>query len=593
MLVGKTLERLQLLTGVQKQQVEQVSRALAALNVAPVKSDMGESRVLNVTYRSTNPELAAHVVNGLAQNYVDQNLESRRQGSRSAFESLNQRLAELRNEVTSSQGAVQHYREQKDAVSLGDQQNIVGQKLAQLNQAVTAARMDRLDKQTVYEQLKKIRQGGAPLDTFSPILSNQFVQGLKADLANLQRERSQMSERLGDAHPDMVKLNNSIAAAERRLNDEMAKIVDGIENDYLGAQAREKAMSDTLEHQKREVLELSQKSIGFSALQRDAASTQQMFDTVLQRVKETELSSELQTNNARILDTAEVPRVPIWPRKQLNLIVALLGGSFLAIGLAFTRDYLNPRLVKQDDITSALGLSVLGTTPRVNGLQAFSAINALPPPFLEAVRAIRTRILLSTVTGTTRALAITSANPGDGKTVLAASLAASMALAGRRVLLVDADMRRPQLHERLKIAQAPGLSELLTGSVKPNEAFVSSPSVPELYLLPAGRNVPGSTEALHSERLTQLIQGFGEYFDVVILDCPPVLPVADATIVAHAAGSVVFVVGSGETSRGDAQLAIERLAAVQVQLVGVVLNKAKPDAASAYHYQPSLTQHRV
>src|SRR5262249_53672917 len=153
------------------------------------------------------------------------------------------------------------------------------------------------------------------------------------------------------------------------------------------------------ENQKREVLELSQKSIGFNALQRDAASTQQMFDAVLQRVKETEISSRLQTNNARILDRAEVPRTPIWPRKQINLIVAILGGGLLGIALALIHDYLNPRLFRRDDVTAALGLPVLGTAPKVSGLKSLSAVDALPPSFQEAVRAIRTRILLSTVGG--------------------------------------------------------------------------------------------------------------------------------------------------------------------------------------------------
>ena len=220
-------------------------------------------------------------------------------------------------------------------------------------------------------------------------------------------------------------------------------------------------MAEALESQKREVLELSQKSIGFNALQRDAASTQQMFDTVLQRVKETELSGELQTNNAKILDRAEVPRVPIWPRKQLNLIVALLGGAFIAIGLAFAREYLNPRLASRDDIAAALGLPVLGTAPRINRLKALSAVDALPPSFQEAVRAIRTRILLSPIAGAARALAVTSTNAGEGKTVIASNLAASMAMAGRRVLLVDADLRRPQLHQMFKIPKSPGLSDLL------------------------------------------------------------------------------------------------------------------------------------
>jgi succinoglycan biosynthesis transport protein ExoP len=589
-LVHRTLEQLGLLNPDSKEQVQQVSSLLSGLAVTPLKSDLGESRVVSVAYKSANPDLAARVINGLAQTYVDQNLESRRQGSLVAFESLNQRLAELRNDVSATQGAIQRYREQKDSVSLGDQGNIVVQKLAQLNSAVTVARMDRLEKQTLYQQLKKIQEGGAPLDTFSPILANSFVQGLKAELAGMQRERGQLAERLGDAHPDMIRINTSIAAAQRRLNDEMAKIVEGIENDYIGAQSREKVMAEALESQKREVLELSQKSIGFSALQRDAASTQQMFDTVLQRVKETEITGALQTNNAKILDRAEVPRTPILPRSRLNLIVAILGGGFLAVALAFTREYMNPRLVKRDDITSSLGLAVLGTTPRINRLKALSAVGALPPSFQEAVRAIRTRILLSPIAGAARALAVTSPNPGEGKTVIACNLAASMATAGRRVLLVDADMRRPQLHQIYKIPKSPGLSDLLMNGVKSSEAIVAS-SVPGLYLMAAGANFTSPSEALDSQRLTRLIEGFGEYFDVVILDCPPVMPVADATIIANAAGSVLFVVGSGTTSRGDAQVAIERLASVQVQIVGVVLNRARPGSASAYHYQPSLTEH--
>ena len=589
-LVGRTLSKIGLLHADAKAQVDQVSSLLLGLDVTPLKSELGESRVISVAYKSANPDLAAQVVNGLTETYVEQNLETRRQGSLAAFESLNQRLAELRNEVSTSQGAMQNYRERKDSVALGDQQNIVVQKLGQLNSAVTTARMERLDKQTLYEQLNQIRQSGAALDTFTPILSNGVIQGLKAELAGLQRERAQLAERLGDAHPDMIKVTTSIAGTEHRLNEEISKIVEGIENDYRGAQAREKAMAEALEVQKREVLELSQKAIGFNALQRDAASTQQMFDTVLQRVKETELSGELQTNNAKILDRAEVPRVPVWPRKRLNLIVALLGGAFIGIGLSFTREYLNPRLSTRDDIVAGLGLPVLGTAPKINRLKALSAVDALPPAFQEAMRAIRTRILLSPIAGTARALAVTSTNAGEGKTMIASNLAASMAMAGRRVLLVDADLRRPQLHQMFSIPKAPGLSDLLLDRAEPSETFLESP-VPGLYLLPAGADVTSPNDALESQRLTRLIDRFGEEFDVVVLDCPPVMPVADATIIANAATSVLFVVGSGKTSRGDAQVAIDKLASVQVQVVGVVLNKARPDSASAYHYQPSLTEH--
>jgi polysaccharide biosynthesis transport protein len=590
-LARRTLERLQLLTADAPRQSGQITQLLLGLTVTPVRSDMGESRVINLTFRSPDPALAARMANGLAQTYVDQNLDARRQGSRDAFQWLNQRLGELRRDVSASEGALQKYREQKNLVSLGDQQNIVGQKLAQLNQAVTTARTERMAKQSVYQQLKAIQEQGLPLDTFSPILSNTFIQGLKAELAAMQREQRQLSERLGDLHPDMIRISTAIANAERRLSDEMAKVVDGIQNDYKTAQSNEQSLTAALEDQKREVLELNQKSIAYGALQRDAASTQQMFETVRQRVKETELSGELQSNNAKILDAAEVPRASIWPRRQLNLLVALLGGGFLAVGLAFGLEYLNPRIAKPSDIAEALGLPLLGIAPQVPGLNNRpETLNALPSSFHEAVRAIRTRIFLSPIAAAARSLAVTSTNAGEGKTMVASNLAVSMARADRRVLIIDADLRRPQLHHVFDIPRSPGLSEVMAGGARPSEALLESPSVPGLFILAAGAEVTSPTDLLDSERLHQLIKGFDQIFDVVVLDCPPVMPVADASIIAHAASSVLFVVGSGTTSREAAQIAIDRLTSVQAQVIGVVLNKAKPDPRSDYHYPPYLAQ---
>jgi capsular exopolysaccharide synthesis family protein len=347
-----------------------------------------------------------------------------------------------------------------------------------------------------------------------------------------------------------------------------------------------------VEDQKRQVLALNEKAIGYGALQRDSSSIQQMFEAVLQRAKEAELSGELQSNNAKILDAAEVPRGPVWPRKQLNLIIALLGGSVVAVGLATGLEYLNPRIAKPGDIASALGLPLLGIAPKVSGMSdRAAALDALPASFQEALRGIRTRIFLSPV-ATARSLAVTSTGPGEGKTVVARNLALSMAMAGRRVLLVDADLRRPQQHRVFAIPQSPGLSEVLLGQAKPSEVLFESP-IEGLYVLTAGASVASPADLLDSESLNKLIQGFTQVFDLVVLDCPPVLAVADASIIANAAASVLFVVGSGATTREAAQLAIDRLASVQAQVVGVVLNKMKIDRMSEYSYSNYLKQEKA
>jgi len=582
---GKALERLKLLDPDPARHSGQIGQLLGALSVSPVRGDMGESRIINVTVKSESPELAARLANGVAQAYVDQNLDARRQGSRDASEWLNQRLIELRRDVNAGEGALQKYREQKNLVSLGDQQNIVIQKLAQLNSALTTARTQKMEKQAMYEQLKAMQQSGAPLDTFSPILGNSFIQGLKAEIAVLQRERNQLAERLGDLHPDMIKATAALDAAERRLREEMTKVVDGIQNEYKAAESNEQSLTAALEAQKQEVLDLNEKLIGYGVLQRDAASTQQMFEAVRQRVKETELSGELQSNNAKVLDAADIPRAPISPKKQLNLMIALVGGCVTALGLAFGLEYLNPHIAEPSDIAESLGLPLLGVAPLIPGLKNRPAtLDAPPPSFQEALRGIRTRIFLSPSAAAARSLAITSTAPGEGKTVIASNLAISLAMAGRRVLLVDADMRHPQLHKIFNIVRSPGLSEVLAGEAKPSEALLESSLVPGLFMLPAGAEVASPTDLLDRELLNQLIQRFNRIFDVVVLDCPPVMAVADASIIANAASSVVFVVASGTTSREDAQGALDRLHSVQGHVIGVVLNRAKIDlSAASYH----------
>jgi polysaccharide biosynthesis transport protein len=585
-LARATLEQLHLLSGDAASQSNQIDRVLGSLIVAPTKpggDTMGESRVISVTFRSPDPKLAAQIANGLANAYVERNIETRRQGMRDATQWLNDRLSELRGQVTTSEGALQQYREKQDAVSLDDRQNIVVQKLAQLNAAVTTARTERLDKEALYSQLMTIQASGAPLDTFPAIQANSFIQGLKAELASLQRQRGELAEQLGDLHPDMIKVNTAIEAAERRLNGEMAKVVETVKNDYKAAQARDQGLRAALEDQKREVLALNQKSIGYSALQRDAASTHQIFESVLQRVKETDLSGQLQTNNARILDTAEVPRSSFWPRTQLNLILALFGGSFIAVGLVLGLEHLNPRIANSDEIQEAFGLPLLGVAPQVGALKKGPlTVDKLPPEFQEALRGIRTRILLSPIVDAARTLAVTSTSPGEGKTMLSSALATSMAMAGRRVLLVDADMRRPQLHRLFDVPASPGLSDILTGKIEAQEA-VRELTTKGLFIVPAGAEVANPSELLQSEPITELIQGFSQLFDLIVLDCPPVMAVADASIIANAASSVLFIVGSG-TSRDVARAAIDRLTSVQAQVVGVVLSKAKIDRRSEYHY---------
>jgi succinoglycan biosynthesis transport protein ExoP len=292
----------------------------------------------------------------------------------------------------------------------------------------------------------------------------------------------------------------------------------------------------------------------------------------------------LQSNNIRILDLAEVPNFPVWPRKRLNLAIAFFGSGFIAVVLVVGIQYLSPKMAEPDQIARALGLPLIGIAPRVsNPDDALGDLANVPVPFEEALRSIRTRILLSSSTASTRTLAVTSTNPGEGKTVIAGSLAVSIARAGRRVLLVDADMRRPQLDQLFDIRRSPGLAEIMAGEVAPSEALIQS-SVEGLFVLPAGVAVDSPSDLLDHERFNALMQSFRQVFDLVVVDCPPAMVAADAAIVANAVMSVLFVVGAGTTTPEVARLAVERLMSVQARMIGVVLNKTNLETPSEYYY---------
>ena len=558
-----------------------INAFLTNLQVIPVRN----SRLVDVAFQSANPDLAARVANGLARSYIELSLEFKFTASKEASDWLGERLGEQRRIVEKSEGALQQYREQNDAVSVEDRQNIVVQKLADLNTAVTRAKTERIQKEATYDQIRNLQKEGASLDTISAVLSNQFVQQTKTELAELQRQQTQLSEKLGERHPDIVKNRSSIQAAETRLQNEIGKVVRSLKNDYENSLAQEQSLMRALDQQKRDALALNRKSIDYGALQREAASNRQIFESLMQRTKETGISGELKTSNIRVIDAAETPQVPATPDKRMNTLIAVFGGAMLAVGLAFLFEYLDNHIKSPAEIKAALGLPFLGMVPKVpenaeNGAPLLD--RGVTPNFAEAMRTIRTNVLFSTTSEGSQSLVITSSGPGEGKTVVASNLAMALAQTGQRVVLIDADMRRPRIHEVFAEKQEPGLSNVLIGEVKVADALRRTSSE-SLFVLPAGHIPPNPAELLGSSRFTDFIATLGEHFAWVIIDSPPIMAVTDAAVVAHIASGVVFVVGAEMTNRAVAQTAIEQLASADARFVGTVLNRVDLDH-NAYYY---------
>jgi len=563
-------------------QARAIVRLLAGLTVTPIRN----SRLVDVKFASSYPALSSLVANALAKAYIDQNLEFKFMSSKEASDWLGERLAEQRQKVEASEQALQRYREQTESVAFEDRQNIVVQKLADLNAAVTRAKTERIQKEALYAQMKSLQGDISGLDTFPAILSNQFIQQQKGELAELQRQQAQLSEKLGPRHPDMVKIGLAIKTAETRIQGEVAKVVQAVRNEYLAAQAQEQSLMNALDQQKREALALNRKSIDYSALQRDAMSNRQIFESLMQRTKETGISGELKTSNIRVIDQAETPRRPASPNVPANLLLAFFGGLTLAVGVAFFFEYLDNRIKTPDEIKAHLGLPFLGLVPALFSKDLHDPLisKGVPANFSEAFRAVRTNVLFSSADEGPKVIVVTSAGPGEGKTLVASNLAVAMAQAAQRVLLMDADMRRPRVHSLFGIAQEPGLSNVLVGNAKPSDA-VRITSVPGLWAMPAGMIPPNPAELLGSKRFKEFLGTLGQHFDILIIDTPPVMAVTDSSIAAHIATGVIFVLGAEMTTRHTAQRAVEQLAHARPKFLGAILNRVDLQHQAYYYSQ--------
>jgi polysaccharide biosynthesis transport protein len=538
-----------------------------------------DSRLVNVGFRTTDPKLSAQVANALARAYLQQNSEFRSRTTGDASDWLSKQVGELRKLVEESEAALQRYRTQHGADALmtdrlgTEQQNVVVQKLAALQAAETKARTETIEKTAQYNQLAAVKANREPLDTVPAIAANPYIQGLKGELATLQRQLTQASKELGERHPDIIKLKGAVENAERKLQTEISNAARAIENDFEAAKSRERQLVADLARQKMEVQNLNGKAVEYTALEREATSNREVLDRLLQRSRETALTRELQPTNIRVLDWAEAPVFPILPRKQRNVLIGLFGSGGLALGLILLLEAFNTRITSPEDVKQHLRIRVLGVVPRVksqNGRASLLLGNAVPGQFAEMLRGVRTNLVLAPELGAGHTLLVTSSEPSEGKTTSAANIAVSLARLRQRVLLIDADLRKPRLHEMFGEDQKPGLADVLAG--KTSSRDFRKTKVSGLWLMPAGTPLRNPADLLGSPRFTKLIEELRSHFDWIVLDSPPVLAVADPCMIARVASGVLLVLDCGRTSRDVATAAVQRLEAVRAPLLGAMLN---------------------
>jgi polysaccharide biosynthesis transport protein len=554
------------------------------------------TRLIDISYSSGDPRLSADAANALAQAYVEHDLDSRFQSARTASSWLDGQLAEQKQRVSESLAKLQQYREAQNVPSLDDrQQNVVSQKLSDLNAAVTRAKTERIAKEAVYNQVAAVQTGKGALDTLPSILSSAFIQQQKTQLAALQQERTRLSEQYGEKHPEMVRVNAAIQAVEARLRGEIDKIVESVRNDFLAAQANERSLANAYEQQKLEAIALSRKSVDYAALEREAQSNQQVYDNLLAQAKQAGMAGELRRSTVRISDPANVPLEPIGPKRKQNLLLAVLGAALFAVGLGFALDFFAREISAPEEIERYLQLPFLGFVPVVAAAADRRPLltEAKDAGFGEAFRRIRTHVMLTAPPAGLRVVMVTSTGPAEGKTVVAANLAIALAKSRQGVILVDGDMRRPALSALFGEKLSPGLAEVLAGGSLAADAMRQT-SVHGLMVMAAGTGPDNPAELLASPRFKTLLDSLQESFQWVIIDAPPVLAVTDAMLIANEVQNSLFVVGADMTSRDAARTAVDELRRAQSNILGAVLNKVNLKRDSRYYsryYNPEYARY--
>jgi polysaccharide biosynthesis transport protein len=576
---------------------------LGNLSVRPVR----QARLVEVSFESTNPKLAADIINAHAKYYKEQNLQFKWDATQDASTFLQEQMSTLRANLEKAEDKLQAYSREKQILFTDEgKNNTATEKLKQLELEYTKAQTERFEKEA-YSGL--IRLGSA--DSLPQLTNNALTANLTSKLADLRKEESDIAVTFSPEYPRRKRLRNQIEEIQRAIDSEKTRVIQTVEADYSASVERERLTRDALEQQRSVVNNQNQESIQYTILKREADSFKQLYDGLQTRLREAQVSAGLRASNIRVVDPAEIPRSPVRPRRLLNLMLGSLLGLGIGIGLAFFQEYLDNSLKSPDDVQRFLRVPSLGTIPNMQSLakgrpHAYSSYRSSPrepvlkvelekaPPELithaapssvmsEAYRSVRTSLLLSLPERAPRVVLVTSAVPSEGKTVTAINIAVSLTQTGSRVVLVDADMRKPRIHSVFSIGNLPGLTSFLTGSANLKDV-IHDVGPTNLHLLPCGVIPPNPAELIQSGRFNHLVQVLRQYFDYVVLDSPPLANVSDARILAANAEATLLVVKAFSTSRHAAKRAVEHLQELKARNIAVILNDLDVRMRGNYSY---------
>ena len=561
-------------------EADATSILIKKIRVLPVK----DTRIVNIAVEDVDPRRAALLANEVAEAYIAENLAQKVRTTESATQWLLDRLTELNHQVHQSELAVYDFKKSQDmlATSLEDRSSDIAQRLASYGTALSEVRKRiaglKAQQEAIAYLQKMAKPGDARWAEGLHWVDTSLIQTLKVRFINQRTDCTELAERYLPEHPRLAACLDKQRQAEQDLIHELNNLVRAAQSELVEALAQEKNYLALQAAATAEAFEVNKRKIDFNPLQREADNNQRLHELVLKRLKDIELSGLLRTSNVRVLDAARPNLAPIRPNVRSWLLLAFVAGLLGGLGMAVLLEFVDNTVTSQADVEQRLGAPFLGFVPIIapeKGADARAVdlyIHRNPKSTVaESCRVVRTNLLFMSPDKPFRSLLVSSAGPQEGKSATVINLGVAMAQSGNRVLLLDTDMRRPRLHKAFGVPNDKGVSSVVVGEGRLEEA-IKNTEVPGLFLLPCGPIPPNPAELLHTKTFNDLLQQLFQRYDRVILDSPPIAAVADAVVLSTQVDGVLLVVKAGTTNRELAKRALRSLADVKTKLSGVVLN---------------------
>lgn len=551
---------------------------ITAADIAPAlagrvqASNDGASLIIRVRAQSESPQLAAKIANGFVDAYLNDQLEAKFDATRRASAWLNEHLTDLKDKVQASDRAVQLFKEQNNLSQSGT--TVTGQQLSELNSQLIIASADRAQKEAA---LREMRGAAA-----SPL-----VDKFKEQEADLLRRQAELSTRYKPEHPTMINLAAQLQDVKQKIAQEQNVAYRALLEQLNVAKAREGAIKSTLDGLQHSTTAQDKAQVQLGELQREAEANKALYQDFLNRFKQTSVQEDIQQPDARPVAEAKPPGGPSYPNKTLYLSVALAVSLFAGILVAIILERLDNGFRTSDQLEKIVGVATLGMVPQARGRQPAQIVVESPvAQYSEAVRSVRTALRYSHVDNPPKIVLVTSSLPSEGKTVFAASLALSVARSGGRALLVDCDLRRPEVASVMGVPEGPGLVDLFDGTATPEEIIrVDEKSL--VHFISAKKGTANPQDLLGSQHMRSFLEKMRGHYDLIVLDSPPILAVSDAIILSHVVDATMYVVRWEKTPRQAVIGAVKMLRANGGSIAGVVLSRVNTRRHASYGYADS------